>query len=379
MQAKSISGNSVAEIRQRFEEARATGFRPTLAIIFLSVSLDIGQVCEVFDAEGIQVFGATTHGEFTEGGISSGGAAILLLDLNPAYFTVLFSEFQGHNYRDTTQEIARKALQKFPHPAFLIAGSHLETDPEALLRGFQDVQGSEVNVFGGMAGDDFTFKSQFVFSQGQFSERGIVALVLDEEKLLIKGKATCGWKPMGTEKTVTRSEGNRVYTIENVSVLEMTRKYSGLENLTPDNPKISTEIATSFPLQLQREAGDPVMRPGLVVNWDDGSFLCSGSVPQGSKIRFSLPPDFDVVEKVIAGCKQMKEAEMPAADALVLFSCGGRLVSLGPMITEELEGVQQVWNVPMAGMFSNGELARATNGNLEMHNLTTCCVAIKEK
>jgi hypothetical protein len=162
-------------------------------------------------------------------------------------------------------------------------------------------------------------------------------------------------------------------------VLEMTRKYSGLENLTPDNPKISTEIATSFPLQLQREAGDPVMRPGLVVNWDDGSFLCSGSVPQGSKIRFSLPPDFDVVEKVIAGCKQMKEAEMPAADALVLFSCGGRLVSLGPMITEELEGVQQVWNVPMAGMFSNGELARATNGNLEMHNLTTCCVAIKEK
>jgi hypothetical protein len=203
--------------------------------------------------------------------------------------------------------------------------------------------------------------------------------VLDEERLLIKGKATCGWKPMGTEKTVTRSEGNRVYTIENVSVLEMTRKYSGLENLTPDNPKISTEIATSFPLQLQREAGDPVMRPGLVVNWDDGSFLCSGSVPQGSKIRFSLPPDFDVVEKVIAGCKHMKEAEMPAADALVLFSCGGRLVSLGPMITEELEGVQQVWNVPMAGMFSNAEIARATNGNLEMHNLTTCCVAIKEK
>ena len=24
-------------------------------------------------------------------------------------------------------------------------------------------------------------------------------------------------------------------------------------------------------------------------------------------------------------------------------------------------------------------LARATNGNLEMHNLTTCCIALKEK
>jgi hypothetical protein len=379
MQAKSISGNSVAEIRQRFQELRAMGFRPTLAIIFVSVSQDINQVCKVFDEEGVQVFGATTHGEFTEAGISAGGAAVLLLDLNPAYFTILFSTFQGKQFRETTQDLARAALEKFPHPSFLIAGSHLDTDPEALLHGFEDVLGPDVNVYGGMAGDDFSFSNQLVFTQGQSSASGIVVLVLDEERLLIKGKATCGWKPMGTEKTVTRSEGNRVYTIENVSVLEMTRKFSGLENLTPDNPQISTEIATSFPLQLLRETGDPVMRPGLVVNWDDGSFFCSGSVPQGSKIRFSLPPDFDVVEKVIAGCKQMKEADMPTADALVLFSCGGRLVSLGPMITEELEGVQQVWNVPMVGMFSNGELARATNGNLEMHNLTTCCVAIKER
>jgi len=48
-------------------------------------------------------------------------------------------------------------------------------------------------------------------------------------------------------------------------------------------------------------------------------------------------------------------------------------------MSEELEGVRKVWDVPMAGMFSNAELARATDGNLEMHNLTTCCVAIKEK
>jgi hypothetical protein len=167
--------------------------------------------------------------------------------------------------------------------------------------------------------------------------------------------------------------------IENLSPLELTIKYSGLENLNKENPRIGVEIATSFPLQLQREKGDPVMRPGLVVNWDDGSFICSGTVPQGSKIRFSLPPDFDVIEKVINGCKALKEKEMPAADAMVVFSCAGRLVSLGPMMDEELTGVHDVWGVPMTGLFSNGELARATNGNLEMHNLTTCCVVLKEK
>jgi hypothetical protein len=33
----------------------------------------------------------------------------------------------------------------------------------------------------------------------------------------------------------------------------------------------------------------------------------------------------------------------------------------------------------MAGMFSNAELARAAGGNLEIHNLTACVVALKEK
>jgi small ligand-binding sensory domain FIST len=139
------------------------------------------------------------------------------------------------------------------------------------------------------------------------------------------------------------------------------------------------ELATNFPLQLQREAGDPVMRPGLVIDWKDHSFHCSGTVPQGSRVRFSLPPDFNVMQKVIHATEELKATEMPEADALVVFSCAGRIIALGPMMNEEIEGVKKVWNVPMAGMFSNAELARATGGNLEMHNLTTCVVALKER
>jgi len=378
MKAKSIKGTSPEEIKTALQHTMTDGFKPTLAFVFLSTKQDRGAITNILDETGIAVFGVTTHGEFTGEGITEKSVAILLLDVNPDYFSILFSEFPEKNYRQTTQAIAKKALEKFAHPSFLITGSNLETDAEELLHGFEDIIGLQVNVWGGMAGDDFCFTEQFVFTNGRSSNSGIVTLVLDEEKLIVKGKATCGWKPMGTEKTVTKSEGNRVYTIENLSVLEMTKKYSGLENLTPENPSIAKEIV-SFPLQLQRERGEPVMRPGLVVNWKDGSFICSGTVPQGSKIKFSLPPDFDVIEKVIQGCKELKATEMPEADALIVFSCAGRLVTLGPMINEEVEGVQKVWDVPMAGMFSNAELARFTNGNLDMQNLTACCVVIKEK
>jgi hypothetical protein len=174
---------------------------------------------------------------------------------------------------------------------------------------------------------------------------GIVDIALDEDKIMIKGPATRGWKAMGTEKTVTKSIGNHVYTVDDIPVLDITGKFSGIENLTKENKNLAIEIATNFPVQLQRDAGDPVMRPGLFIDWEDRSFVCSGSVPQGSKVRFSLPPDFDVIEKVIKSCEELKENEMPEANAVIVFNCAGRLLAMGPLINKEIEGVR------MCGMF----------------------------
>ena len=377
MKAKSIQGTSPGEIKTELAQSMVDGFKPTLAIVFLSVKQDRDAICKILADAGIAIYGATTNGEFTEEGITEGEVAVLLLDINKDYFCILFSTYPEKNYREITQTMAKKALEKFAHPCFLIAGSNLETDAEELMHGFEDIIGKQVNVYGGMAGDDKQFTEQFVFTNKQASNRGIVALVLNEDKIIIKGKATCDWNAVGTEKTVTKSIGNHVYTIDDTPVLDMVIKYGGLKNVTPEN--FAMEHSITLPLQLQREWGDPVIRAGLVVDWSDRSYYCSGTVPQGSKVRFSLPPDFDVIEKVIKGCEELKATEMPEADALILFSCAGRLISLGPLISEEIEGVRKVWDVPMAGMFSNAELARATNGNLEMHGLTACCVVLKEK
>jgi len=378
MKAKSIKGKSTEEIQSALENSMADGFKPTLAIVFLSVSQDRAAIIKLLDAHGIAVFGATTSGEFIDEVTEKGTVVMLLLDINRDYFQIYLDEYPEKNYRETSSSIARKVITKFAKPAFLISGSHMETDAEQLLFGFEDVVGKDVNVYGGMASDDYTFTEQFVFTNGKESNQGIVALALDENKIQIKGKATCGWKAVGTEKIVTKSEGNHVYMVDNIPVLDLTAKYGGLENVSPDNAGLLLEIAANLPLQLQREKGDPVMRPGLVIDWNDRSFYCSGTVPQESKVRFSLPPDFDVMEKVIKGIEELKANEMPEADALIVFSCAGRILAFGPMMNMEIEGLKKIWNVPMAGMFSNAELGRATGGNLEMHNLTTCCVALKE-
>ena len=377
MKAKSIKGKSAQEIQSALQESKADGFKPTLAIVFLSIKQDREAICKILDESGMAIYGATTNGEFTGEGISSGEIAIMLLDMNRGYFHIYFEEFLENNYRHTTQEIAKNALTRFEHPCFLITGSNLNTDAEELLHGFEDILGKKVNVNGGMAGDDYGFKEQFVFTNNRSSNNGIVVIAFDEDKINMKGRATSGSNAIGTIRTVTKSNGNHVYTIDDIPVLDIIIKYGGLENVTPEN--FALEHSMSLTLQLQRETGDPIMRAGLVVDWTDRSYYCSGSVPQGSKVRFSLPPDFDAIEKTIKGCEELKTTEIPEADAILLFNCGGRLLTLGPLISEEIEGVRNIWNAPIAGMFSNAELARATNGNLEMHAFTACTVVLKEK
>jgi hypothetical protein len=379
MTGKSINTSSIEELQLALQKLINADFKPTLAVVFMSISLDRKAVCQLLDDYNIAVFGVTTNGEFVNEDLNKQSVAVLLLDINPSYFKVLFQEFPEKNYRNTAKELAQRAKEQINHPAFLIAASHMETDGEQLLFGIEDAIGKQVNVFGGMAGDDYAFSEQFVFTNDRESIRGMVVLALDEEKVIMKGKATCGWKAVGTPKTVTKSIGNHVFTVDGEPVLDITAKYGGLGKLEEENSGVAMEIAVNFPLQLQREMGDPVMRPGLLIKWEDRSFVCSGSVPQGSKVRFSLPPDLDVMEKVIKGVEELKATEMPEADAVIVFSCGGRILSFGPMMNQEIEGVRKVWNAPMVGMFSNGELGRATGGNLEMHNLTTCVVALKEK
>jgi hypothetical protein len=379
MKARSIKGKSTGEIKAALEQNMADGFKPTLAICFISKSQDRKAISELLGEAGIAVFGCTTNGEFIDEVTEKGSAAILLLDMNKDHFQIYFEEYPEGNYREVAKGVAQKASEKFKLPAFIVGLSHQAVDGEEILHGLEEIVGTAVNVFGGCAGDDYSFTEQFVFTNGKESNKAMLCIALNEEKVNIKGIATCGWKAIGTEKTVTKSEGNHVYTVDNLPVLDITAKYGGIQNVSPDNQELLLEIAANLPLQLLREKGDPIMRPGLMIDWNDHSFYTSGTVPQGSKVKFSVQPDLDVMEKVVQGVENLKATEMPEADALVVFSCAGRILSLGPMMNMELEGLKNVWNVPMAGMFSNGELGRATGGNLEMHNLTTCCVALKEK
>jgi len=387
MKAKSIKGKSTEEISAALSDIMADGFKPTLAIVFLSVKQDREAISKLLNEKDIRVFGATTAGEFIDGEIEEGSIVMMLLDMNPNYFKIEFLETSQETAFEDANKLGITGKETFSNPAFIIANSGVTLDGEpfveGILQGFgknASLPDGEVTIFGGKAGDDMTLEATYVFTNGKNNDSAIIALIIDEDKIDVKGIATCGWKAIGTTKTVTKSEGNTVYTIDDKPALDILMNYLGVEIKKDGDKEIVTFLSSwYYPLEVERENADPVIRTAMFANRVDRSFTCSGKVPQGSKIKFSLPPDFDSIDTVVAECKSIKDNTHEQADALIMFSCVSRYLSFGMVMKEELEQVQQIWNAPMAGFFSYGEYGKSKTGKYDYHNNTCCLVVLKEK
>ncbi len=387
MKAKSIRGKSTEDIQSALKQSMADGFRPTLAIVFLSVKQDIEAISKLLDKKGIQIFGATTAGEFMDGEIEEGSIVMLLLEINPAYFKLEFIEINLQSAKEDAKKLGSIGKRTFQNPSFVIAtgGVHIDGDQimEGIIQGFGKPSSSKkkkVTVFGGMAGDDLIAEKPLVFTNGKSKDNALIALIVDKDKIDVRGIATCGWEAIGTTKTVTKSEGHIVYTIDDRPALDMLMKYLGIEVKQEDTKGIAAFLNSwYYPLQLERENGDTVIRATRFANSETRSLICTGSVPQGSKIKLSLLPDFGAIEKVVTECASIKDDAQQQADALIMFSCVSRHLSFGALMKEEIDQVKNVWGAPMAGFFTYGEYGKSKIGNNEFHNNACCVVALKER
>ena len=373
MQAKSIKGQTPEEFQTALLQSMSGGFKPTLAFVFITNTEDIDTVTGILDAEDISIFGASTAEKFNEEGIEPTGIVALLLDMKPAHFKIVLKDFGSASVYEAANAVGEAGNKRFEHPAFIISTADISIPGGDIIKGILDKAGMDVPVIGGGAGDPVNF-SGTVFTNHSKSNSGLLSLIVDEDKVEVKGVAVSGWKPVGTEKRITKSEGNWVYTIDNEPAMDVIKKFLGKDMILNDK----AVGIDSFPLQVQRAGGKPMMRP--IVSWNDAdkSIMLGAVAEEGSMFRFSLPPDFEVIDTVIESAKTIKEKELPEADAMVIFSCVGRLSQLGPMLSAELDGLAGTWNKPMAGFFSLGEYGKMDDTRPEFHGTTVSWVALKE-
>lgn len=386
MRAKSIKGKSPEEIQSALRESMADGYSPTLAIVFISIQQDRKTVTEILHQKGIDIFGATSCGEFIDGQQTEGEIAILLLDMSRESYRILFEETGERSIEEAAARLGQEALQSFKNPSLIICSTGMSMkgeffDGESLVKQIEKAIGPERIFFGGMAGDDMKFTGTYVFTHEKETDQGIVALVLNADKISLSGMAVTGWKPMGISRTVTKSIGNRLYTIDGKPAVEMYLKYLGKEEKKTDKEfNVFEELGFTYPFITERVyGGETVLRSPLKIDHKENALLLDIGMPEGTKFWFSMPPEFDIVDEILNEATQLKNSKQAEADGLLIFSCAGRPPVLGPLVTAENNGLADVWKTPMAGFFTYGEYGRTKNGKQEFHSGACCWVALKEK
>jgi hypothetical protein len=368
-----FSATSVEQMESRIEEALKEGLKPTLAIVFSSVAHELKAVGAAFAKHDIDVFGASTHGEILNDEIHEESIAAMLLEVSRNAYRVKVFDGREKTSLQIGQSVAEWAKTVYDNPAFMVVSAGYLANGEHIVNGIISEVGRQAPLFGGMAGDDAKLQNTFVFDGSQVISDGVAALIFDGNVIGLQGVAFSGWKGIGTTKTVTKAQGNIVYEIDGEPTLDVFTKYLDISR----DPSVAIRDAGEYSLLLNRDDGSSVLRTAVHIN-EDKSMVFAGSVPEGAKVRFGLASGTEVIDRAIEQISEFRQ-QAPNSDAIVLFSCVGRHWAFGPLVQDEISAVRKLWDVPLVGFFTYGEIGPVLRGRCDFHNLTLVPVLIYKK
>ncbi len=377
MKAQSFHVTSVEELYEKLNGIIASKFKPTVAIVFASVKYDFKKIIHIFDKHQIDLIGCSSAGEIERMDITEEEIVVMVMDMNKDNYSLCKENANNNTTYQVAHSIGQHAKNKFENPAVIVFSGGMNTDADQIIFGIKDGVQKEIPIYGGLAGDDLILEETFVFTNNWISTNGLLALVIDRDKVQVKGRAISGWESVGLINTVTKAQGNVLYEINGEPALDVFIKYFGFYNNRKSGKLELETISGQYPLQIQRNGGYTVLRSPLVANEKERSLILAGGIKEGEQFKFSIAPNFEVVDQAVEEYKALKQ-ECGEVDAIIMVSCKGRHTAFGPMMEIELEGINKQWNVPLVGFFSYGEIGNVKNGTCEFHNVSSSLVTLKE-
>ncbi len=185
-----------------------------------------------------------------------------------------------------------------------------------------------------------------------------------------------GWDRFGAKKTVTKSDKNTLYELDGKSALDIYKEYLG------DYAKDLPQIGLFFPIGLENQNGEHIIRTIVSVDEETKSLTFAGNVPEGKQVTFMKSNMDKVIDGASIAAQNAKKHIKNEPDFILMISCLGRQMVLGPRTEEELEVSEEVFEkcIPRAGFYSNGEIAPSSEdkGNAALHNETMTITTFKE-
>jgi len=381
MKARSFYVDSVTDINSKLEDISSNHFKPNLAIVFASVKHDLNKISNIFYSLNIDLIGCSSSGEIINEAITDEGICILVLDMNKDYYKILYQEIEDERNYSELELLGKKIVNTFENPAVLLFTGGITLDGVKIVNQIKQTKSTDFPIYGGLAGDDLKYEKTFSFTNNWITQKGVVTLVINNDKIKVRGKCISGWERMGGTHQITKSKGNVLYEIDHKPAVDIYRQYFNFHThykggILDENESYES-ITGQYPLIINRSKEYTIMRSPLVSDFDNNTIVLAGSVIEGEQFQFGIAPDFELLEKTTKAFENLKN-DIPKIDAAIVINCKGRQTAFGPEISDEIEAIHRLWEAPSIGFFSYGEIGNVENGPCEFHNVTCTLATLTE-
>jgi hypothetical protein len=352
-----------------------------LLVVFCSESHDLSTVLGQINERsgGVPLIGCSTAGEIATSG--------------PHEASVLVTAFGGDGFSIETAVAPRMStdmraagvqvagcfagVEDRGHRVLLLLTDGLAGDQQEILRGVYGVLGAGVPLVGGCAGDNRKMTKTFQLHGDQVLTDSVVAAGISSDAPLGIG-VRHGWRRTGEPMLVTRSGGNRVYTLDGEPALDVYLERLGNRAPVRAEQEELARIAIVHPLGLSGRDSEEHIRFIAGGDFADRSLSCIAEVPQGGLVWLMEGDAQSVLEATDAACND----SLAALDGhpplgMLAFDCIARRGLLGDdgIRAEVKRIVNRATGAPVAGFYTYGEIAR-TRGVSGFHNQTLVVLSV---
>ncbi|MBD1558774.1 hypothetical protein HC752_17725 [Vibrio sp. S9_S30] len=322
--------------------------------------------------------GCSTAGEVSGIQVHDNALVVTIICFEKTPIRMLRLKIPGEdfNQKDIGIQMAKQLMETPNLRHILVLSDGLHVNGCMLTEGFECAVPEHIKVTGGLAGDSEAFNQTYVLYQEEVAEKQIVAVGFYGDSISVSYGSRGGWSPFGLQRTITHSEENTLYELDDENALDIYKSYLG--ELSSDLPASGLR----FPLEItDPNKSTKLVRTLLGVDETTGSITFAGNIPKGATamlMRANVETLINGAQDAAGVCRK----DMGASPQLaILISCVGRKTLLSQLVEDEVEAVKDELgsSTLLCGFYSYGEIAPYDRHYpSELHNQTMTITAFSE-